>query len=345
MLIREPLIKERDKFDAVATHPMQTWAWGEFRRQTGVDLLRLALFDGQHIVKSFQITIHSIPKLGWKLGYLPKSDQPDQAQLFALQTAAQKHHLVFVKNEPNVCAPATIPPDPSLQAARTFLTNNQHQAGRAMFTPHSFIMDLTQSEEQILANMKSKTRYNVRLAQKNQVQVVHDNSDQAFEEYINLMKQTTKRQAFYAHGESYHRSMWQHMRPADIAHLLKATYQGQTLGIWIVFVHNHTLYYPYGASSREHREVMANNLLAWEAIKFGKANNCTSFDMWGSLGPNPDKDDPWYGFHRFKAGYGAPLMEFIGSYDYVADPQKYQVYQFLDKWRWKYLRFRSKLPL
>ncbi len=344
MIIREPLDQERSKFDTVAHHPLQTWAWGDFRKTTGVDVLRLALFDGQNITQSFQITIHQIPKLGWKLGYLPKSDPPNDAQIAALQTAAAKFNLIFIKNEPNLYSPSISPPTTSVQTARNFLTSHQHQPGRPMFTKYSFILDLTPSQDQLMANLKSKTRYNINLAIKKGVTVSIDNSKTAFEEYIKLWKQTTKRQAFYAHTEAYHRHMWHHLHQAGIAHLLKATYQGEILAVWIVFVHQNTLYYPYGASSRSHRDVMANNLLAWEAIRFGKQKGCTQFDMWGSLGPNPNQSDPWYGFHRFKEGYGGTLMESVGTYDYVADPQKYQLFTTLDTLRWKFLRLRAKLP-
>ncbi|MFC1750041.1 lipid II:glycine glycyltransferase FemX [Pseudomonadota bacterium] len=343
MIIREPLDQERNGFDIVATHPLQSWAWGEFRKTTGVDVERLALYDGQHITKSFQISIHKTPHLKWKLGYLPRSLHPDDAQLFALKTAAEKFNLVFVKNEPNIYSPITNLSE-ELSQARDFLTSHNHQPGRPMFTKYSFILDLAKSEEDLLAGMKPKTRYNVNLAQKKGVTVSVDNSQEAFEEYIKLWKKTINRQAFYSHNETYHRNMWKHMSKAGIAHLLKATYQEQTLGVWIVFIFNHVLYYPYGASSRHHKDVMANNLLAWEAIKFGQSKGCSKFDMWGSLGPEADKQDSWYGFHRFKEGYGGKLVEYVGTYDFVIDPRKYQIFTKVDSLRWKFLKFRTHLP-
>ena len=343
MLIREPLDQEREKFDAVVTHPLQSWAWGDFRKTTGIDILRLALYDGKHITRSFQISIHNVPKPGWKLGYFPKSGQPDESQLFALKTAAEKFNLIFIKNEPDVYTPVESA-ETNLDHSRNYLTEHSHQPGRAMFTKYSFIIDLNKSQDELFTNLKSKTRYNVNLAIKKGVTVQPDNSNDTFEAYIKLWKQTTKRQAFYSHTESYHRQMWEHMSGAGIAHLLKATYQEEVLAVWVVFIHNKTLYYPYGASSRKHKDVMANNLMAWEAIRFGQSKGCTKFDMWGSLGSEPDKDDPWYGFHKFKEGYGGQLMEFVGTYDYIADPLKYQVFTALDNLRWKYLKFRAKLP-
>ena len=87
---------------------------------------------------------------------------------------------------------------------------------------------------------------------------------------------------------------------------------------------------------------MASNLMMWEVIKFGKKLGLKKFDMWGALEPNPDTNDPWYGFHKFKQGYGAEHIEFIGSYDLVINPLLYQIYKVTDKLRWFILKIKSK---
>jgi len=212
--------------------------------------------------------------------------------------------------------------------------------GRSLFTKFSFWLDLTKTEAELFAGMKSKTRYNVRLAEKKGVQVVEDSSDKGFEDYWKLMEETTSRQAFFAHDKAYHLKMWQKMKKAGQAHLFKAVYKGEVLSTWIVFILNGVLYYPYGASSREHRELMASNLLAWEVIKFGKEKSCKKFDMWGSLGENPNKNDSWYGFHKFKEGYGGELVEFVGSWDLVISPVLYWMYRLGEGVRWMILRWR-----
>jgi lipid II:glycine glycyltransferase (peptidoglycan interpeptide bridge formation enzyme) len=106
------------------------------------------------------------------------------------------------------------------------------------------------------------------------------------------------------------------------------------LTTWVLFELNGVLFYPYGASTEKNREVMASNLMMWEAIRLGKKHGCRMFDMWGSLGPVPDSKDPWYGFHRFKQGYGGELTEFVGTYDLVVRPTLYQIYMMAEKLRW-----------
>ena len=85
---------------------------------------------------------------------------------------------------------------------------------------------------------------------------------------------------------------------------------------------------------------MASNLMMWEAIKFGKKLGLKKFDMWGALSKNPDTKDSWYGFHKFKEGYGARHVEFLGSYDFVINKKLYIVYKILNKIRWFGLKFK-----
>ncbi len=343
MIYRQPRIDERRLFDTLAGHPLQSWAWGDFRAQTGIEVERLCGFEQSTPSASLQVTFHPLPKLPYTIGYFPKGRMPDEAQLQALQELGKRKKALFIKLEPNISTPPYAQAD--LEALRQFLIDHGGRKGRALFTPYSFVLDLTKSPEELLAGMKTKSRYNLKLAQSHGITITEDSTPEGFNHYLELLEQTTKRQQFYAHTKQYHTAMWQTMYGANIAHLLKAEYQGQVLAAWVLFVFNHTLYYPYGASSRDHRDKMPSYLLMWEAIKWGQQQGCTTFDMWGALGPEPNPKDPWFGFHRFKAGFGAPLTHSVGSYDLVINHPLYSLYRIADRWRWRYLRLKSRLPL
>lgn len=336
MLIREVLESEREDYNRVVNHPLQSWEWGEFRQKTWLKALRLGGFDGKKLVCGFQLTVHPIPKTSYTVGFLPRGPLPDKPMLDSLKKIGKSENCLFIKLEPNVA------PHP---ATHQFLIENGCRLGRPLFTKYTFQIDLNLDEERLLSAMKEKTRYNVRLAQKYGVMVREDNSPQTFENYLKLTFETTRRQRFFAHDRRYHELMWQTLHSAGIAHLLTATYQGKILVTWILFLFNGVLYYPYGASSDEHREVMAGNLMMWEAIKWGKAHGAKIFDLWGSLGPTPDPSDPWFGFHRFKEGYGGKLIEFIGTYDLIINPYLYPLYNLADRLRWLFLRTKARLPL
>jgi lipid II:glycine glycyltransferase (peptidoglycan interpeptide bridge formation enzyme) len=342
MIYRMPRDDEKQLYERFAEHPLQSWAWGDFRQKTGVETRRLIGFQEDQPVSQIQVTFHPIPHFPFTVGYCPKGTWPDEIQLAALRDLGEREKAVFIKLEPDVSSPPKNQAD--LEGLRQVLIANGCQEGRPLFTKYSFSIDLQQSEDELLAKMKNKTRYNIRVAEKHGVEVMEDNSDEGFEAYLTLLKQTTARQQFYAHGESYHKNMWQIMRTAGIARLLKATYQGKVLTAWILFHYKNRWFYPYGASSREHREVMASNLVMWKAIQLGKSCGAHTFDLWGALGPNPDQNDPWYGFHNFKLGYGGEPTEFVGSYDLVINSPLYMLYTRADTWRWRWLKLRSKLP-
>jgi lipid II:glycine glycyltransferase (peptidoglycan interpeptide bridge formation enzyme) len=205
-------------------------------------------------------------------------------------------------------------------------------------------MDLTKDENELLAGMHSKTRYNIRLSQRHGVEVIEDNSDKAYETFIKLFFETTKRQGFYGHTPDYYRKMKEVLVPAKIEHLFLAKHKGQILATYIFFIFKDTLYYLYGGSSREHHEVMPTYAIFWYAIKQAKAMGLKKFDLWAALGPKPNIKDPWYGFHRFKAGFGGKMIEFIGTYDLINNPLLYLPYQIANAIRWQFLKLKTHLP-
>lgn len=229
--------------------------------------------------------------------------------------------------------------DHDLRFTISALRNLGLRPGKSLFTRYSFQLDLTRSEDELLAAMKPKTRYNIRLAEKKGVVVEEDNSSEAFEAFQQLTEETTSRQQFFAHNRRYRQLMWESMKSAGIAKLLVArTTDSRVLAIWVIFLYNGGGYYPYGASSNQKRDLMASNLLAWQALKTAKAAGCHTFDFWGSLGPQPDTADPWYGFHRFKEGYGGELAEFAGTWDLVINPTLYAGFTAVNALRWWWLK-------
>jgi lipid II:glycine glycyltransferase (peptidoglycan interpeptide bridge formation enzyme) len=348
-MIRKVLEKEKDAFNQAVDHPIQTWEWGEFKEKTGMKAIRLASFKQGKIVKGYQVLLRSLPKIPFQAGHLLKSSFPDKNLVDALKELSQEENLVFLKLEPDYIVrkwenkKGKI--DKLIKEERIDLEKLGLQpARRELFDPHSFVMDLNQTGEELLANMHSKTRYNIRLAEKKGVTVEEKSDTEGLEIFIQLFQETLKRQNFYMHSPQYFRQLWQTLQPTGIPHILLAKYQEKILNAWMIFVWKNRLFYPYGASSNQYRELMASNLICWETIKFGQAKGCQFFDMWGAgQGPDPDPQHPWYGFYRFKLGYGGDLVRFAGSWDLVANPWLYEGVQAANKLRWKLLRLKAKL--
>jgi len=311
-------------------HPLQSDQWGEFREKTGVKVIK---------DKNLQLTVHPIPHTLFNIGYYPKGQILNKKTIDNLKRIGKENGCVFIQIEPDI--------EKDNIDRNDILRLGLKASAHPLLTKYTFILDLTKSEEELLKQMHPKTRYNIKVAQKKGVEIIEDNSDKTFAEYLRLTKETTSRQNFYAHSEDYHKLMWETLKTKgnfdkDVlaAHLFKAVYNHEILVAWIVFVYKDVLYYPYGASSSSHREVMASNLMMWEVIKWGKKSGLKKFDMWGALGPTPNPKDPWFGFHRFKQGYGGKLVEFVGSYDLVLNKKIYLSYKLLDKIRWAFLRLK-----
>lgn len=320
-------------FDKLATHPLQTIAWGEFRKKTGVGVSRFIRLRNRKTVETAQITWHKIPHLPWSIGYWPKGIIPSAEMVLTIASEAKKHRALMVKMEPNEIRDQRTESRVQGLKRKVGLVR-----GRSLFTRWSFLWDISKAEEELLGGMKQKTRYNVRLAEKKGVRIIEDNSSQGFEDYWKLMEETTARQGFFAHTKKYHQQMFETLSKAGIAHLFKAIFEEKVLTTWVVFNLNGVLYYPYGASTREDSNVFASNLMMWEVAKWGKNHGCKLFDLWGSPGPNPKPSDAWFGFHKFKEGYNAKLVEFVGTYDLITSPILYWFYRIGEEIRWMVLR-------
>jgi lipid II:glycine glycyltransferase (peptidoglycan interpeptide bridge formation enzyme) len=314
MITRILYNEEKEAYSKVATHPVQTWEWGDFQESQGHKVYRLGVFEENKIVSVYTISFHKIPHTNFSIGTLLRGPSIDKDMVENVRKIAEKENAIFIKFEPDVIE--------KIYDNKYQLVKNKNiplsfpslvTSPKVAFYPHSFIIDLTKSEDELLAEMSQKTRYNIKVANRYGVQVTHSTSDKDFEIYLKLLFDTTKRQGFYLHSENYHKRQWSLLKSTGLAEIFLAKFQGQVLAAFMIFKLKDRLFYPYGASLDIHREVMAPTLLMWEAIKYGQSLGLKTFDMWGSLGPDANASQQGFGFHRFKQGYGGNLVQFVGT--------------------------------
>ncbi len=314
---------------SVEQHICQSPEWGEVKTKVGTPAVR---------VGGVQVTLHDIPLLPFKVGYCPKVDQK-KIDWEQLEAVAKEHKCIFVKIEPIVETGHA----PSLQ--------RKLRPSKPIFATQTILLDLTKSEEELMAGMKSKTRYNVRLAGRKGVVVKKRNDEEGLEVFLKLQRETAERQGFFIHPDDYYRTVWEVLHPKGMAYILVASIEQSSdnhatmqpsshssipLVAWLLLKYKNTFYYPYGGSLTKFRNYMPSNLMMWEAIKLGKELDCKVFDMWGAT---DDKNDPWYGFTRFKLGYGGEMVSFPGAYDLVLNPFLYYPFVLADRLRWWVLEF------
>ncbi len=316
-------------------HVLQSWEWGAVKAQTGWQAERLALRGGK---AAFQfLTRRPLPLLPLRIGYVPKgpiwewSDRTTaMAALEAIEAHARARRCVLVKIDPDVAegAPEGVWLQETLRRRGWRFSREQIQFKNTACT------DLSAGEDALLAGMKSKWRYNVRLAERRGLSV-RLGTPADFAGFYALYAETGRRDGFLIRPFDYYRLTWETFlraqaepeNPAGGA-LLLAEHPEEAAPVAGLFLlkYGATAWYFYGASSERRRRDMPNHLLQWEALRWAQAQGCTRYDWWGAPTDPEDAADPMQGVWGFKQGFGAQLQEHVGAWDYAVSPLLYRAY-------------------
>lgn len=188
--------------------------------------------------------------------------------------------------------------------------------------PDTVLVDLTPQPEEILARMKSKWRYNIRLAEKKGVEVRRCGAE-AIDAFYSLYETTSRRDGIAIHRKGYYQDLLRRSQascPTDArVDLYVASYQDEPLAAIITLFAEGEAVYLYGASSNNHRNLMPAYLLQWHAMQDAKAAGCQVYDMYG-IPPTDDPGHPMHGLYRFKTGFGGQNVHRPGSVDIPLSP-------------------------
>jgi lipid II:glycine glycyltransferase (peptidoglycan interpeptide bridge formation enzyme) len=208
--------------------------------------------------------------------------------------------------------------------------------------PDTVILSLKETEEDILSRMKSKTRYNIRLAFRKGI-VVKMSGVEGLDEWYQLYKETALRDKITIHSKEYYRMIFDISLENPVTNknpeiiLFKAEYNEQILAGIIVVVYGTRATYLYGASSNDHRNLMPAYALQWEAIKYAKSKGCSEYDLFG-IPPENNPDHPMSGLYRFKTGFGGDILHRPGCWDLPLKPVIYQIYRWAEYFRLLYYK-------
>ena len=183
------------------------------------------------------------------------------------------------------------------------------------------------TEDEIFKEFHQKTRYNVRLATKKGV-VVKEAAREDLKDFHEIMKVTGKRDDFIIRPLEYFEKMYDEL--GGHAKLLMAYYEDKAVSGIFNIDYGNKIWYLYGASSNEHRNLMPNYLLQWEGIKYAISKGKDMYDFRGVCGII-DENHPQYGLYRFKKGFNAEFTEFIGEIYLNFKPITYKLYKISEK--------------
>lgn len=350
MQVREANIDDKNQWNEfIRTQAMgsflQSWEWGEFIATQKEKIWRLIVEDGGKWLAAMFLFKSNL-KLGQNILYAPAGPVVRlDAETQHVASILQQEIDAFAARENILAFQIDVPTND--EKWEKILSDLDFQKSEDDFQPrHTLILDICLPEEELLAQMQQKTRYNIRLAQKKGVTVSIDNTK--FKAFYELQKQTRKRQGFTYYTEEYYKKLLE----SPLAKLYLAEFDGKIVAANIMIFWNDTATYLFGASDYNSRQIMAPHLLQWQAIKDAKRQGMRFYDFWGVLKPiirinfnsNTTNDaneskkqitklEKWAGFTRFKGGFAPNVMitEHIGTYEKAYAPVKLGLYRFLRK--------------
>jgi peptidoglycan pentaglycine glycine transferase (the first glycine) len=334
-MIIQPSAQQWDAFVTSQPHGhiLQTSAWGELKARFGWSADRVAVTRDDRIVAGALVLFRSLPLRLGTLAYIPKGPLVDftdeetlRELLLGLDRLVKRHRSILLKFEPDQLD------DPAF--ADQLSTIGFRPSPQTVQPPRTITLSIARSDDEILAAMHSKTRYNIRLGPKKDV-IVREAQPNDLPAFNALMQTTGTRDGFSVHSAEYYELAYQLFVPMGKAKLLVATYQEQTIAGIFVFAQGDRAWYFYGASGEAERQRMPNYALQWAGIQWAKSLGCKEYDLWGVPDEDEatleahylDRHDDLWGVYRFKRGFGGKLIRFAGAFDRVYDPLLYKAYE------------------
>ena len=302
-------------------HLLQTAAWGDLKAAFGWQVERVTAGRA-----GAQILFRGVGA-GLTLGYIPRGPVGEGWQDLwpAVDRVCRRRRAIFLKVEPDAW-------EPLLAGVETVELAGFQPSPQAVQPLRTVTVSLVGDEDSILARMKQKTRYNIRLAEKKEVQV------RAWDDLVGfhqLMQETGARDVFGVHSLDYYRRVYAAFYPREECELLVAEYAGQPLAALFVFARGARAWYLYGASGDRERSRMPAYLLQWEAMRWARRRGCLEYDLWGVPDEEEDvleaqfetRQDGLWGVYRFKRGFGGTLRRSAAARDRVYQPLLYRAYR------------------
>ena len=332
-------------------HFLQTWEWAQVKAKYGWEPIPFTwdsgIGTGESILAAAMVLRRTVSFRGmFKLDilYIPKGPIMDweneslrQQVLDDLQSFARDQRAIFLKIDPDVVLGTGIPKgedsrqDNGGQAVRSeLIRRGWSDSSEQIQFRNTVVIDLSASEEEMLARMKQKTRYNIRLAEKKGV-TVRPGTVGDLPMLYKMYAETSVRDGFVIRDNGYYQTVWttfmqsSSVRGQPSAQPLIAEVDDEPVAAIFLFSFAGRAYYVYGMSHNAHREKMPTYLLQWEAMKRAKELECKVYDLWGAPDEFSENDSMW-GVFRFKEGLGGEVVHTLGAYDFAPNKLWYKLY-------------------
>jgi peptidoglycan pentaglycine glycine transferase (the first glycine) len=358
-LVHEAELWNRTIVSLPGSHLLQSWEWGELKVKYGWRAERwIWAREDSKPTAAAQILSRALdlPGLGSGLEILycprgPVLDWSDEAirrsVLADLAAMAEQRGAVSIKIDPHVILGYGIPGESDVEDITSgqsiiedLLEAGWRESAEQIQFRNTLILDIRNSEEALLADMKQKTRYNIRLARRRGVDIKPGGMED-LDLLYQMYAETSLRDGFVIRKPEYYQDAWGAFIHAGLAQPFIATVEEHPVAALIAFRFGEVATFLYGMSRAAHREKMPNHLLQWETIRWAVELGCSMYDFWGAP-DRLDPKDPMWGVYRFKRGFGAQLVRTIGAWDFPAQGTAYWLYSIVKPWLMSVLRTRGR---
>lgn len=337
-LVSSPLAWQQALARLPEAHVLQSWTWGEFKSRWGWSASPLILELSAEVESpsaAAMVLKRRLPRTPFSILYVPRGPVMDYGNgplrrvvLAELEQLCRREGAVFIKIDPEVVKSWGTDPARSSADGRRMVEELEARrwrfsSGQIQFR-NTVHLAIQRPEEELLAAMKQKTRYNIRLAARRGVTVRLGTPDD-FPTIVKMYRETAARDGFSIRPPAYYLDIWNAFFGAGLVQPFLAEYDGEPLAAVLIVRSGDSAVYMYGASTDKHRERMPSYLLQWEAIRWARSQGMERYDFWGA--PDEfDPSDPLWGVWRFKAGFQGQVVRHIGAWDYVPRPFWYWLY-------------------
>jgi lipid II:glycine glycyltransferase (peptidoglycan interpeptide bridge formation enzyme) len=339
---------------------LQSWEWGQLKARYGWHAHRLVWGEVDEPPQAAAQILQrhlELPGIPLKLNvlYCPRGPVLDWTKetlrdrvLQDLAAFARRQRAISLKVDPFLPIGYGMPGEPDAEEVpigKKIIEEFSHLGWRFSDEQIQFrntlTLDLRDPEDQLLGAMKSKTRYNIRLAGRRGVEV-QKGGPEDIDLLYKMYTETSLRDGFAIRNPGYYQHAWGDFMRSGLAQPFLAFVEKEPIAALIVYRFDETVTFMFGMSRDIHREKMPNYLLQWEAIRWAKEHGCSLYDFWGA--PDwLDPQDPMWGVYRFKKGFGARLVRTIGAWDFPTRRYSYWVYSILKPRLMNLLRFRNRI--
>lgn len=304
---------------------LQSYEWGEFKSKLGWDHFIIAAEEGSAIKAGISILSRKLPLIKKNFFYAPRGPVASFSDPKLIDTLidgvcveAQLRNAIGLKIDPEIEENNT--KDIEVLKAKGFVRKRKQVQPRTT----SFI-DLTKGIDELLKSFEEKTRYNIRLSEKKGVTVREDSSLSGIESFYKMYQETSRRDVFIIHPKSYYLKLKECLIDRDMANVFIAEYQGMPIASLFAFRFGDRVWYMYGASLNDYRNVMPNHALHWHLIRWAKEKGIKVYDLWG-VPSSPAEGHPLFGVYRFKKGFNGAPKSWIGAYDLPFESLSYTLF-------------------